>query len=407
MAVIKRIPVERLRPGMFVSRFDLSWFKHPYLSSRLGVLGDPKTISELRALGIQSVEIDLDRGLDVEVPGQAGFPDQQADPPQPASLDTSVPSASDPARTLRFAKKLFTEAVDRTKQVLGGVEDGKPVELEQAKVLIARLITSVKANESVLRLLCVLKDYDEYTYTHSLNVASMGVLFGNHMGLPDNQLELIGLSGLLHDVGKCLLPKDIVNKPCRLTDQEFEVMKSHTVLGWEYIKDQPGIPISAARGVLEHHERLDGSGYPKSLKGSGIAGVSRILSVLDVYDALTSDRVYRARMSPHMALRTIYEKRGAAFPANVLDRFVKCVGLYPPSTVVQLKNGYYAVVTGHDPLRPLNPYMTIFRDPDGRPVKPRRVATLRLGLEKTASGYEIARHVEPSEVPPPDLGTLL
>jgi HD-GYP domain-containing protein (c-di-GMP phosphodiesterase class II) len=392
---------------MFVSRFDLSWFKHPYLTSRLGVLGDPKTIAELKALGINSVEIDLDRGLDVEEPCLEDFPPQPCEPPQPDCLETAVPPASDPSKTLRFAKKLFTEAVGRTKHVLGGVENGKPVELEQAKMLIARLITSVKSNESVLRLLCVLKDYDEYTYTHSLNVASMGVLFGNHMGLSDNQLELIGLSGLLHDVGKCLLPKDIVNKPSRLTNEEFEVMKTHTVLGWEYIKDQPGIPIPAALGVLEHHERLDGSGYPRSLRGSSIAGVSRILSVLDVYDALTSDRVYRTRMSPHMALRTIYEKRGGAFPENVLDRFVKCVGLYPPGTVVQLKNGYYAIVTGYDPARPLNPYMTIFRNPDGLPVKPRRVATLRLGLEKSASGYDIARHVEPSEVPPPDLGTLL
>lgn len=407
MPVIKRIPLGLLRPGMFVSRIDLSWFRHPYLSSRVGLLEDDKAVARLKALDIATVDIDLERGLDVEspVPPEPLPPDPETE--CPLNFPDAVPPPSDPARTMRFAKKLFSQALDCTKTVLGAAEDGGPVELDQAKLLIARLIASVKANESVLRLLSVLKDYDEYTYTHCLNVASMGVLFANHMGLPDSQLELLGLSGLLHDVGKCLLPWEVVNKPGKLTPAEFELVKRHTVLGWEYIKNQPGIPGPVAVGALEHHERLDGSGYPNRLSGSGVAGVARILSVLDVYDALTSDRVYRNRISPHLALKTIYEQRGVCFPESILDQFVKCVGVYPTSSVVQLRNGCYAVVVGNDPQRPLNPYMIVFRGPDGRRVRPKRVETLRLGLESTASGYEIARHVEPSEVPPPDLATLL
>ena len=410
MNALKLVPVENLRPGMFVSRFDLSWFKHPFLSSRIGLLKDEKTVSEIKALGVGFVEIDLDRGLDEDGNGDGvdhGAPEPPPEVFAPPPLPTRMPAVSDPASTLRFAKKLFDHGVECTRRVLGAAESGKPVEMDQARALIGKLITSVKANQNVLRLLGVLKDYDEYTFTHCLNVASMGVLFGNHMGLPDKQLELLGLSGLLHDVGKCLLPKELVNKPDKLTADEFELMKRHTVLGFEYIQHQEGIPEQSALGVLEHHERLDGTGYPRQLTGSGVAGMSRILSVLDVYDALTSDRVYRIRLSPHTALKTLFEKRGVAFAENVLDRFVKCVGVFPTSSVVQLRNGCYAVVTGHDPQRPLNPFMTVFRNPEGMPVKPRRVETLRLGVESGTSGYDIVRHVEPSEIPPPDLGTLL
>lgn len=407
MALMKLIPVEQLRPGMFVSRLDLSWFKHPYLTSRVGLLSDGKSVEQLKALGLSHVEIDPERGLDVEaatfVEESVPHPDEQKSP----FLSAEIPPPSQPSRTLRFARKLFTQAMKSTKQVFKEAEAGKPMEIDEAKLLVARLITSVKANENVVRLLCALRGYDEYTYTHSVNVAAMGVLFGSHLGLPEDHLEILGLSGLLHDVGKCLLPKEIVNKPGRLTEDEFNVMKSHAMLGWEYVKNQPGIPVHAAKGVLEHHERIDGSGYPKNLMGEDITGLARILSVLDSYDALTSNRVYRTRMSPHMALKTLYEKRGITYPRSILDRFITCVGVYPPSSVVQLRNGFYAVVTGYDPHHPLHPRMTIFRGPDGRPVKPRRVETLRLKTEPSGSGYEIARHVEPSEVPPPDFATWL
>ncbi|MFP5221454.1 MAG: HD-GYP domain-containing protein [Acidobacteriota bacterium] len=408
MAVLKTIPVDLLRPGMYVARFDLSWFRHPFLSSRLGMLKDAELPAYLRSLGVTRVEIDLDRGLDVDlgpVPDSSANPQpaEEPEPPQPPFefSPADVPPPTDSARTLRFAKRFFSQSMDCTRRVMAGAHSGKPVALDEAKLIIGRLIATVESNRSVVRLLAVLKAYDEYTYTHCLNVAAMGVLFGKHLGLAGKQLETLGLAGLLHDVGKCLLPSEIVNKPGKLTEEEFTVMKQHTVLGFDYIKDQPGVPAPVALGVLEHHERQDGSGYPREIAGREIAGVSRILSVLDVYDALTSHRVYRPPMSPHLALRTLFAQRGTAFPEALLNRFITCVGVYPPGSVVQLRNGCFAVVTSYDERTPLHPSMTIFKGPDGRPVRPRRVETLRLRQEPSGSGYEIARHVEPSEVAPP------
>lgn len=405
MAVTREIPAEKLRPGMFVSRLDVSWFDHPFLTSRVGLVKDVQTIERLKAYGVSRVEIDLSKGLDVEAePGPEPPP-----PPPPAPQDpapppppSTVPPPSDQRRTLLFARKLFSHAVHCARRVLGSVGEGANLELDQARMLVGRLVSTVNSNGSVLRILSVLKAYDEYTFTHCVNVASMGVLFGKHMGLSDARMEELGLAGLLHDVGKCMLPSELVNKPGSLTSAEYEEMKRHSALGWEYVRSQPGIEARVARGILEHHERLDGSGYPGNLKGEQIGGISRVLSVLDVYDALTSNRVYRRGMSPHMALRTLYESRGGAFAAGVLDRFISCVGVYPPSSVVQLRNGCYAVVVGHNELQPLQPDVVVFRGPDGKPVKPRRVSILRMGGIGRGSGYEIVRHVEPSEMLPPD-----
>jgi len=399
---IKTIPLEKLRPGMFVKGFELSWFKHPYLTSRIGLIRDPRQVEELRVLGVPWVEIDVSRGLDVTLetpPPAPPEPPQGQDEVKQSLLD--IPPQWDTGRTLRFARKLFSQAVDSTRKVLADAEAGNSLDMDEANKLVRVMVGTAKSNRGVLRLLSVLKAYDDYTYTHSLNVAALGVLFGHELGMREDKLQLLGLSGLLHDVGKCLIPKEIVTKPDSLTKAEFEVMKRHTVLGWRYVQDQSHIPSLVADAVLDHHERQDGTGYPRNLRGSGISGLSRVLSVLDVYDALTSDRVYRAGLSPHAALRTLYRDMGASLPKDLLLRFVRCVGIFPPGTVVQLKNGFYAVVTGHNPRQPLHPPMTIFRDADRKPIPPRRVETVRLGVAPTGSGYEIARTVDPAEMPAP------
>ena len=473
MALIKRVAVTTLRPGMFVERIGLPWFRHPFLTSRVGLIKDPKTVSILRSLGIKEVEIDLDRGLDEAQPAtpptptraparelpvsdalrtpqgatesapgrpgpQAGetarqTPASGARPPRRASTGEDehapgsepprcseaaypfrqarqfqrIPDSSDQPRTLRYARHLFAQSVDTARILLADAARGGSLDTGAARGLIGRLIDCAKSNDSVLRLLGVLKHYDEYTYTHSLNVAAMGVLFGRNLGLPDTQLEIIGLAGLLHDVGKSLLPSELVNKPGKLSDEEFAQMRRHTDLGYEFVTRQPGIPPTVAGAVLEHHERHDGSGYPRRIDGSRIGCVARILSVLDVYDALTSDRVYRPRMSPHKALRVLFEGRGASHPENLIKRFAACLGAYPPSSVVQLKNGLYAVVTGTDPAQPLRPPLMVFQDAAGRPVTRRRVETLAVGAAAANSGYAIQRAVEPDDVAPPEASSWM
>jgi len=400
--MVKRIPLEELKPGMFVSSFDLSWFKHPFVSTRLGVVRDQGLINELKRLGVSHVEVDTD----LSAPGKDDTL-QQPQPQQDAKARPFVcPPESDPERTARFARKLFDHAMAATKALMECISHGKPVATDELQPLIARLVDSVNQNESVLHVIISLKSYDDYTYTHSLNLAALGVLLGKSMELGQEDLEMLGLAGILHDVGKCLVSRDIISKPGPLTLQEFDAVKQHPSLGYAYLSRQENIPEPVLRAVLEHHERLDGSGYPTGMKNGGIHPYSSIISVVDVYDALTSDRVYRSRMSPHRALRTLFNMRGQAFPEDMVDRFIKRLGVYPAFSVVQLKNGCYALVTRQTPDRPLFPEVMVFCDREHRPLVRRRLDTWRLCGELARKEFEIDRPVEPAELPPPMLTGL-
>ncbi|MBI4804987.1 MAG: HD-GYP domain-containing protein [Desulfovibrio sp.] len=395
--MLKKIPLNDLKPGMFVSAFDLSWFKHPYVSTRLGLVRDQNLIEELRRLGVSQVEVDTSRSaLAPKAPPAAAEAESLKKP-----RATPCPPISDPERTARFAKKLFDQAMSATKALMDSVTKGNAVDIEELQPLIAKLIDSVNQNENVLHVLFSLKTYDDYTYTHSLNLAGLGVLLGKSMGLETADLETLGLAGILHDVGKCLVPKEIIAKPSTLTPAEFEAVKLHPCLGYEHLRRQGNIPEIVLRAVLEHHERIDGKGYPAGLTRDAIHPFSSIISVVDVYDALTSDRAYRSPVSPYLALRTLFSLRGQAFPEDMVDRFIKHLGVYPAYSVVQLRNGCYALVVKQTPGKPLFPEVMVFCDSNRRPVVKRKVDTWRLCGEMARKEFEIERPVEPDELSAP------
>jgi HD-GYP domain-containing protein (c-di-GMP phosphodiesterase class II) len=387
---------------MFVSSFDLSWFKHPFVSTRLGVVRDQGLINELKRLGVSHVEIDTE--LSVQSKGQAvptplGSPGLGETPASPGRATHQVPPASDRERTARFARKLFDQAMVIAKNLMDGIPRGAAVKTDELRPLLTQLVESVNHNENVLHILISLKSFDDYTYTHCLNLSALGVLLGNSAGLDENEMLLVGMAGILHDTGKCLLPKDIIHKPGPLTTAEMEEVKRHPQLGHEYLSRQAEIPDSVLRAVLEHHERLDGKGYPGGLAGSAIHPFSSIISVVDIYDALTTDRVYRSRISPHQALRTLYNMRGQAFPEELVDLLIKRLGIFPAFSLVQLRNGCFACVTRQNPGKPMHPEVMVLCDRDKRPLSRRRVDTWKLCGELARKEFEIERPVENHELP--------
>ena len=419
------IPLEELKPGMFVSSFDLSWFRHPFVSSRLGVIRDQRLIDELRRLGVRHVQIDPARcgksGATSHA-GQAapgafehtteGFgpppcfdaPRGGSGAPPGSSADLPpVPPPTDPARTARFARKLFDQAMRSTRKLTRGVAGGEQLDVDELKDLVGHLITSVHTNEDVLHNLLLLKNFDDYTYTHSVNLAALGVLLGEAMQLDRKALEIVGLAGILHDVGKCLVPKELIAKPDKLTTEEFEVVKQHSRLGHEHLKAQKGVDPLVLRATLEHHERMDGSGYPHGLKGAAIHPHSYLVSIVDVFDAITSDRVYRGRVSSHTAIRTLFNLRDKSFPKDMVDLFIKRMGVFPANSVVQLRNGCYAVVSRQIEGSPLHPEVIVICDQNRVSVPRRRVNTRRLCEEMGRKEFEIERNVEPEEMACPFL----
>ncbi len=189
-----------------------------------------------------------------------------------------------------------------------------------------------------------LKVFDDYTYSHSVNVAVLSIIIGVTMGLGRKELTKLGLGALLHDIGKVFIDKDIVNKPGKLTDEEFSSMKMHSKLGYDYVRDRFQLPVKSYVAVLDHHERYDGSGYPNSKKGDEISDFGKMIALADVYDALTSERPYRKALPPSEAMEYIMGNSQVHFDPELVKVFSRKVAPYPVGTLVKLSNGMTGLV---------------------------------------------------------------
>jgi putative nucleotidyltransferase with HDIG domain len=247
-----------------------------------------------------------------------------------------------------------------------------------------------------LTALIKLRHFDDYTYTHSLNVSVLSISAGKALGLTNDDLKILGLGTMFHDLGKLRVPDNILNKPGKLTDDEFAVMRSHAALSAEVIIEQNlDVNDQVIKVARSHHERIDGSGYPDGLKGEQIPPLATICGLSDVYDALTSDRVYHKGMLPHDALKIIYSMRGSHFQPDWVDRFVQSVGIYPPGTVVELNTGHRAVIMEVMNRSLLTPLIKIVADPHGQLYQ--RVKLVDLNKSAENQGWTITKVVPPNE----------
>jgi len=263
---------------------------------------------------------------------------------------------------LRRVDKMYGEALGYAHEFIDDIKNGKPFDFNEAAPLVNDFIDSVFRNESAAAAISKLKAFDEYTYTHCINVSILAVILGKRLGYSRDRLELLGIAGLFHDAGKAVIPNNILNKPDKLTDEEMNIMRTHPLRGYQILKEQPGIPEEVLRGCLEHHEKHDGSGYPRGLKGDEISDFSRLLTVVDVYDALTSRRVYKDPMPPGQVLAMMYKWRVTDFHPNIVEEFIKSLGVYPVGSFVRLSSGKHAVVVDHNPVDPLHPSVRVVYD---------------------------------------------
>ena len=216
------------------------------------------------------------------------------------------------------------------------------------------LMTAVLENDAVAVDVNALKVSDEYTFKHSVDVGSIAMVIGKTMKLPREFIREIGMAGLLHDLGKSRIPGKILNKPGRLTDEEFAVMKKHSLYSYEMIKNKPGLSDDIKLGVLQHHEKMGGNGYPMGVGNGKISLIGRILSVADIYDALVTERPYKSAFSPRDAVEMIMAM-SRDLDNNVIRAFLRSVILYPVGSILQLSNGEYARVVENVEGRPTRP----------------------------------------------------
>lgn len=268
-------------------------------------------------------------------------------------------------------------------KLIRDIEQNNDLELASARPLIRSCVDSVKTNASAMFWMARIKHRDAYTAEHCLRVAILTVAFARFLGLPEDDLEVAGMCGLLHDIGKLRVPDEILNKPGPLSPQEYEVMRKHTTLGHELLKQDPSLDPIISDVTLHHHERIDGRGYPQQLPEWQISRFARLIAIVDAYDAMTSDRCYRDGMSPADAVRILYKNRAQQFDADMVEAFIRMIGIYPPGSLVELNTGEVALVVSTHPGRKLKPKVEILLDNNKHPVTPR---VMDLGSQTTTDG---------------------
>lgn len=374
----QRIKRHDLKPGMYVVSYGHGTFDSPLVQVDKPIFS-PAHIDQHVPKEIEDVLIDT--GIVISRLSQ-----QQ---PGGGAISTGLDEE------LSIAKRLYSDALVHVKSFVNDVRKGTDIDYRKATLLVQNFIESVFRNEAAAVTLFKLRGFDEYTYTHSINVSILAVLLGKHLGLDKSALLKLGLAGMYHDVGKARIPESILNKPGKLTENEFQTMKAHPLEGYKIMQKQVDLDPEILRAVVEHHERHDGAGYPRGIKGEDIGRFSRIIAVVDVYDALTSKRVYKDAMAPAKALGMMYQLRDKDFPPHAIENFIRCIGVFPVGSFVRLSGGEFGIVVSANAARSTKPKIKVVMDVRMRPQMA-RLLDLE-AVEDTPEAQDIDEVLNPAE----------
>lgn len=346
---------------MYIHDLSCDWMTHPFMRNRF-LLTSEGEIRKIVQAGIHDVVIDSSRGLDVQYAPtlaesrarteEAMVELAMAAPP----VVQQVPLAAE----LKRAAAVRSQAAGLVKSVMQDVRLGRAVQVEQVGSMVETITESILRNPGALVGLVRIKSADDYTFLHSVAVCTLLVAFCRSRGMDATTTYQAGLGGLLHDTGKALVPEHILNKPGRLTEEEFDIIRRHPRDGYDLLRQSPEIGPIPLDITLHHHERRDGSGYPDKQAEGSISELAQMAAIVDVYDALTSDRCYHKGMPAAEALRKIFEWSKFHFSPALVQEFIRCVGIYPVGTLVLLESGRLGVVTELHETKLLEPKVNVF-----------------------------------------------
>jgi HD-GYP domain-containing protein (c-di-GMP phosphodiesterase class II) len=399
--MLLKIDTDKLKPGMYVVNTGLPWHSHPHVYSKVGVIESALRADNLRHEGFTEAFIDTDKGFFKFPPGKDGGPPdmhpamdlswlldgEQAYPARLVALDAEMPEA----------KAVYRDTISYAKEFIIRAREDNVACVDQAKPLVEELLSSIIRNRDALVSLCKLQSHDEYTYAHCVNVSVLCLAFGYFLGLGHEVLSNLGLAAMCHDLGKTVVPAEVLNKPSKLTEEEFDLIRKHPGVGYDMVR-KAGASSLTLKGVLDHHEKINGRGYPNGLASLRISVAGRIVGMADVYDALTSNRPYKDALSPMKALSVMFSMRGQDFHPATLERFIKCLGIYPVGSVVYLSTNEYGVVCESNPHQPLKPKVRVLMDSAMLPLSPNIV-----DLAAAGQGEDAVSIVKTLDSPPEGL----
>lgn len=390
--MLKTIPTHQVTLGMHLHALTGAWVEHPFWKTKF-VLQDPTDLKKLQESGVKKVTIDTGKGADVveTKPERTGKSYKQSEPVAAGAteIDVTVNGVSaneewkQASQTIRASKK----AVE---SMFKDVRMGKAINTEELGSIVSDISASISRNETTLISLARLKTKDDYTYMHSVAVCGLMIALSRQLSLSEAETKQAGLAGLLHDVGKAAIPIEVLNKPGALTDDEFDLIKSHPALGHQLLLDAKVTDKLALDVCLHHHEKVDESGYPKKLKGSQISLFAKMGAVCDVYDAVTSNRPYKEGWDPAVSLQRMAQWKGH-FDEDVFKAFVKSLGIYPIGSTVKLKSGKLAIVIDQSPKSLLTPVVKVFFSTKSKS----RIPVLTIDLSKKNVREEIEGYEDP------------
>jgi len=331
---MQKISAVNLQPGMVVARNIYSGDGLLLLNS--GMELTEIFIDRLKKLGISSIYIENPFLRNIEIP-------------EAVREETRL-------RAVGLVQKSFAELKMSSRLNIQQLQ-------QAANDIVAELLNSRQA----MIHLSDIRTHDTYTFSHSVNVCILSTITGLQLGYNTDKLKDLALGSLLHDAGKALVPLEILNKPGRLTDEEMAVMKTHTEMGFDMLRDQLAqVPLLAAHVAFQHHEKLDGSGYPRGLIDNEIHEYAKIAAIADVYDALTADRPYRKRMPAHQAYELVVALANSHFDTTILSTFLSNVAVYPIGSFIALNTGEIGIVTNVIPKLPTRPTIKVITDSAGK-----------------------------------------
>jgi len=385
---LTKINVKDLKVGMYVSKLDKPWLESNFLYQGFEL----KNQADINAVRAQCkfVFIDVNKQNNTltfeskDTPYSKGWLNARIAPEKLSSFEKEIERAG----------HIYKETSALVRSFMEDVCLGKTITVEIAKKAVAQCVDSILQAPDALLWMTQLKNRDLYTSQHSMNVCILAIALGRQLNLSIKELNNVGLCGMMHDMGKMSVPLEVLNKPGKLEPDELKIMQSHPELGWKLLMSSSDMFVGAIDVAHSHHERLDGTGYPRKLTAQMITPYTRIVAIVDMYDAITSDRVYQKGRTHLDAINIMTSMCGTHLDSGLTYKFIECLGIYPPGCIVEMSNGEIAIVVEANQKKRLKPKIILLLDEDKNPRTERIVDLSKMDLDASGQDYRITKIVK-------------